>query len=198
MSKTLRSVTRESFERIAAWMLPAPPAPTIPILCGITDLVFSGPNSSAKTLSCDTAATPIRHSHRDFHLQGRRTTRLELGTLFLRGRVNQRHAGIALQATLAEMHVARIVASGHGTSAAGEHIEVINIVPMSCNNGMVAILDQYYIAIDESQGVVARSRGVVQSLECISLRFADPVVVRFVEVHFKRGVVSVMFVRGIA
>jgi hypothetical protein len=69
---------------------------------------------------------------------------------------------------------------------------------MCGDDGMVAISDEHQIAIDESQGVVARSRGVVQALECISFGFADPVVVGFVEVHLEGRIVDVMLVGRIA
>ena len=112
--------------------------------------------------------------------------------------MHQRHTGIALQAVVAQVHVTRIVTGSHGASATSQHIQVIHIIAMRRHNRMVAIFNQYQIAVDESQGIVAGSRGVVQPLERISLGFVDPVVINFVEVHFKRGVVHIMLVRRIA
>jgi hypothetical protein len=94
--------------------------------------------------------------------------------------------------------IARIIAGRHGTRAASKHIEVIHVISMCGDDWMVAISDEHQIAIDESQGVVARSRGVVQALECISFGFADPVVVGFVEVHLEGRIVDVMLVGRIA
>src|SRR6516225_8531224 len=147
-STNLRTFTRQSFDRMAAWIPATPPAPTIPMLCGI-------PNFLLSQFPCARECSSLEFPHKTFTEETLPFSRANaavwpsrrLRTAFRLPCADQWNTRIALQGVAAQVCIPRIIAGGHRAGAPRENVEVIHVVSMRRDNRVVSVSNQHQIAV---------------------------------------------------
>ena len=110
-------------------------------------------------------------------------------------RPSQRHPGVRLRPGT-KRRIARIVAGGHRSASAGQHIQVVRVIPMRCNKWVISTSNQHDVPMLHGDGLVRIA--IVKPLKSVRIRVGEPVVVNLLEFDLTRRFVDVVLVRGIA
>src|SRR5205085_10136666 len=94
-----------------------------------------------------------------------------------------RNARVLFPPGAADPGVIGIVRRRHGARAAGEHVEIVDVVAVRRDHGMIALRDQDQFAVPNRERLIQPPVVRVDALDRISLGPIDLVIVNLFEIH---------------